>query len=184
MNSIAYNIGYYAGILARIAFFAAIFLIILLAGKSKRATPRYDERQIAARNSAYKAGYLTLIGYLLVYAVFDSLSIQWCTGARIGILIGILLSITVFAVTAVRHDAYFGFNENIRTSSAVLSIIAALNLFTGIMPLVTGETVFMKDGLVGTGELSFCVTFAFIVILATLIMHNKKADILSEEEEK
>ena len=42
----------------------------------------------------------------------------------------------------------------------------------------------MKDGLVGTGELSFCVTFAFIVILATLIMHNKKADILSEEEEK
>ena len=179
----AYDIGYTIGALARIAFFAAVFLIILFAGKSGRVAPRYDERQTAARGALYKTGFYTLVIYLLLYAAFDKIGVEWSTGAPVGILTGIFLSVTVFAITAIRKDAYFGFNEKTHKSILLLSLIAALNLFTGIMPILSGETVLFENGLFGTAELSFFVTACFIVILITLIIHKKNAIVAEEEEE-
>ena len=159
-----------------------VFFIGWVSRKSNRATPKYDERQVAARGEAFKAGFFTFVICNALIAIMEGLELQWAESTAIEVLLTVFIAIGVFAVTAIRKDAYFGFNENIRSSVILLSIIAGMNLITGIMRIVDGEDALLENGRIGSGILNFAVTAVFICILAALVLHRKAQAAASDGE--
>lgn len=151
-----------------------VFFICWLGIKSNRAMPQYDERQIAARGKSFELGFYTFAICNALIAIMDSLEIQWAESATIEIFLAILIAFGVFAVTAIRKDAYFGLNENIKLSAILLSILAGINLLTGVMSVLSGEETLLENGKVGDRILNLAVSVLLISVLITLLIHKKK----------
>ena len=70
---------------------AAVIWAVVVSLRKKRSgdAPQFDERQLAARAKAYSSAFFTLLGYLAVVALLDSVAeVRWaarstrCSGRR------------------------------------------------------------------------------------------------------
>lgn len=98
------TISIYAGL--GISFLCSFLLI--MGPDRKNITEKYDERQIIARNQAYKSSFILLLVYLMVCVFLDIAGIQWATASAM-LFIGIMVSITLFVNMCIIKDAYNGF---------------------------------------------------------------------------
>lgn len=60
---------------------AAVIWAVVVSLRKKRSgdAPEFDERQLAARAKAYSSAFFTLLGYLAVVALLDSVAeVRWC----------------------------------------------------------------------------------------------------------
>lgn len=132
--------------LISMASFLAIFLIIFLLAfyfqKSQRGGKRYsyDERQIAARGNAYKAGFYTLLFGFLFNGLFEVFTkTQW--GSPITETLTILcLGIFVYSSICIFNDAYFDRFDKPLRNILVFSIVGMINLWSGIRNILHGES--------------------------------------------
>lgn len=98
---------YLAGILCGLLFGALAYLI---KRKVSNTSCEYDERQMACRGIAFQAGFFTMLLAGMVVALtswagfLPGEALPWHMGA-------LLLGVGVFAVVAIRRDAYVGFQE-------------------------------------------------------------------------
>ena len=69
---------------------------------------KYDERQILARNQAYKTSYIFLLLYLTVCIALEVVDVKWAMFETM-ILIGIFSSITIFAMICVENAKAFSY---------------------------------------------------------------------------
>lgn len=129
--------GFVVGLLAVAVVFAVVRRMALRRGEGPR---KYDERQVAARGKAYAAAYFTLLIYLAVWLVLSSLELPFFPGTA-AILLGFLLSITVFVCYSIFHDAYFRCSERPTTWLWVIGAVSALNLGIGIGRICRGATL-------------------------------------------
>ena len=104
MEDKTYILGFIAGL-------AAVALVRLLAGRKRRQAQNYDERQMAARGVAYRLAYTTLVGALMADVLVQSLYGPW-TERGVDLILGIFLSVLVFILACVRHDAYFSLGRS------------------------------------------------------------------------
>ena len=125
MNA-AYALGLGIGILAGLLIFA----VYRLANKGGRGRRDYDERQIAAQGRAARAAMYAHLIYaaaaIIGYAAFGLRFID-LPGAM---MLGVCLSVGVFAVSCIWNDAYFTAANSPRSSIAALAAFALLQILS------------------------------------------------------
>ena len=176
-----HNVAYIAGIICGLLICVVIGVVFRLRqGKTGgRGKVEYDERQIVARGKAYKAGFFTTLFYSLLFFALSVTEIPFFQSVT-GMLAGVFLGIAVFAVTAIRHDAYLGLNEK-KGSFLVLGVIVTLaNLVSGVVAGMDGEL--MMDGQLTHRCLNPMAGVLFLVIVVALLLHDRKAGEAEEEE--
>lgn len=80
------------------------YILEMLSGRRKKEA-QYDERQILARNKAYKVSFIFLVLYCTVCAVLAGVPIKWAS-VPIMFFIGVFGSVTVFVTLCIINDAY------------------------------------------------------------------------------
>lgn len=112
---------YLVGILCGLLFGALAYLI---KQKVSNKSCEFDERQMACRGIAFQAGFFTMLLAGMVVALtswagfLPGEALPWHVGA-------LLLGVGVFAVVAIRRDAYVGFQERPRKFFFIGSVFVA-----------------------------------------------------------
>ncbi len=121
----------------------------------------YDERQEQARGVAYKYGFLTLAVCVFLFDMVMTL-FPW-VGTEVGGYLCLDLGITVFAVTAIRRDAYLRLYERPGKVVALLAL-------SGLGGLAWGVCSLRKAGVLvdGTLNVSAALVAASVSALLTL----------------
>ena len=135
-----HNMTGFLGAAVGVAIAVVIWVVVVSLRKERSGdAPQFDERQLAARARAYSSAFFTLLGYLAVVAVLDSVAeVHWCD-LYTACFLGMMLALDVFAVAAIRSDAYFGIHERPVASIVLFAFVAVLNLGVAIARFAAGE---------------------------------------------
>ena len=166
------------GFLAGLLLVAAVMFIRNL--KNGKADPQFDERQMAARNQAYKHAFFSLLLYCAVCAVLDALEIKWATLTAI-LFIGIFGSVLLFAVICIIKDAYEGLNQRRSSSLLIFSVVGAVNLAVFIVNVADGESL-LTDGLLNERILNPCMAVMFFALAAVWFFKSRTEAKAGESE--
>ena len=128
---------------------------------------KYDERQLLARNTAFKAAFITLITYCFGCGIINCLDIVWAD-LPIQMFLGALISITFFSAYCIIMDAYFTSTKKRKwnfityhLSTAVLSTLSVL------IDAGRGEALWSSDGLSPLAlKIAFSASFFVIGIIS------------------
>ena len=143
-------------------------LVVWLTGKKR---PRqYDERQIAARGEAFRAGFIVLAVYETVYALLSGLGVRYADEMA-GPLVGIILSAAVFAVFAIARDAYDALGQK-KTSVWFWFGCGLLWIGVGAMRVTSGDAV--RDGLLTVSALPLFLGVAVLAVGAAVLIHDRQ----------
>lgn len=154
-------------------------LIMISFRKSKSISDKFDERQLIGRGQAYRLAFFTLLGYTAVYACLDSAGVKWCETAA-GLIVGVFVSVTVFAVTAICRDALVGIRGDSKSVLILWSIVIFVQLVC--FALDCAERKVIENGVLTLSVVSLVNAVCFIIILAVYLVHEKKAKLPEEEE--
>lgn len=130
-------IGFVVGIVA-----AAVLALIARKIVARRggATGEYDERQQVVRGRAFTLAYAVIMVYLAVWMVLRNVELPFFNHPS-SVLVGILLSVTVFVGYSVFNDAYFRTSDRPGTYIALIGAVGLLNLILGIRHWVRETTL-------------------------------------------
>lgn len=160
---------YVIGMLCGFIFVILLVIIIAILRKGNKEKCHFDERQQSARGRAYQIGFFTMMIYFGIYGLVDMLGVVWCE-TSIGLFIGILIGVAVFALTAIRNDAYLAINENIKTFSALGIIVVVVETVVTVLDFLDGSII--DNGKLTTNSIGMFVGLLWLVILAALSVHN------------
>lgn len=180
MLSMEYMIGLILGILAGVAVVALIVVVCRKKTGMRFGKCEYDERQLLARGKAFRAGFFTILIYEAVYAMVDVAGVKWCANVT-GIMLGLMLGITVFAVVAISEDAYMSMNERPAGWIIIWCVVIGLNLVCGLRQALEGELI--RDGMLTEEWMNWMCAGMFAVILIAQLAHNRKLKREELEEE-
>lgn len=136
-----YRLGLLLGMAAGIA--AGVVILVVLFRK-KVLDMHFDERQERARGVAFKYGFFTLAGSMLVLGCVDT-AIHWCD-MMMGMSLCACTGVTVFAATAIWKDAYLGLYERPWKVLMLFAALSVFNLGIGVAHLLDGSLV--ENGIV------------------------------------
>lgn len=153
--SIYFNFGRMTGFVFGLVLglIICVFLFRVLRGKWGIRS-QYDERQKAARGTAYAVGFWTLMGYLCLWFVLEDIGLP-LPHSSVMLAVGMMLALAVQACISIWKDAYYGIYDKPKRFLLTLAVVDAYNL--GIYILIT------RHNLVGDSSLP-------ILLLATLIL--------------
>lgn len=180
MPSMEYVIGLIVGVLVVLAVVALVVMICRKKGSMRFGKCEYDERQMLARGKAFRAGFFTILIYEAVYAMVDVAGIKWCANVT-GIMLGLMLGITVFAIVAISKDAYMSMNERPTGWMIIWCVVIGLNLVCGLRQALEGELI--RDGMLTEEWMNWMCAGMFIAILISQLVHNRKLKREELEEE-
>lgn len=171
-----HNISALLGVAVGVAIAAAIWaLLVSLRNKRSGDAPQFDERQLAARAKAYSSAFFTLLGYLAVVAVLDSVAeVHWCD-LYTACFLGMMLALDVFVVTAIRSDAYFGIHERPVASIVLFAFVAVLNLGVAIARFADGEPLLAHGLLTRESSMNLILGIGFVPVTVAAIVSAARA---------
>ncbi len=175
-DSKSWLMGFYVGI----ALALVIFLVLFLIRNKNGNKPKFDERQITARNHAYKYAFFTLLVYITVCGFLDTVGVRWAQLTAM-LFIGTMASVTVFAAICIFKDAYEAINERRHISLILWVCIGGVNTGTFIMNLVKGVP-FFTDGLLNEQVIYPCMGSLFLVLGAVQLIKNLTDKKAAEKE--
>ena len=165
-----------------LAVFMIIVLIlcILIMVKKRSDSEGFDERQLLLRGNAYKYAFFSLILFEAFYAVALLLIGHPLMADGVSALLGVFLSITVFAVYCINNDAFKSNRPsfNLKTYSILLAAVTLINGWNGIQSLRSGEMI--QNGLLQLSVSALACAVCFLIILIVLL---RKAVLDKKEEE-
>ncbi len=165
-------------------FCVVLFLIIWLGSTlSDKNKVIFDERQLIARNKAYKYAFFVLLLYFTAVEAIDILGVlDFHCSSQSNLGIGLFLSIGTFTVTSIFNDAYIPIINGRPIHSIILySLLGFSQLYYG-MKMIEDNGGIIYDGQINIPIfLSFSILF-FMMSLSLLIklIIDKKA---SKEKE-
>ncbi len=167
--TLAFGIGLMVGILI-------VIITVLIIKKKTNNNCQYDERQLAVRGQAFKAGFLTfVICQLAVYflEIFKEEALMILVPGTVSMIV-ILLSLLVFIEVAIFKDAYFSPNKPFSKKWFCLMLILTVSI---LLRGFTTDDLWFKVFNLGAGA------FMSIVLVSILIkmLISKKSD---EEDEE
>lgn len=170
-------IGFWVGLLVSMV---AVFVIFFV--KTKNDTnAKYDERQLIARNNAYKFSFFTLIGYCVLCGVLDAAEIRWATLCT-QMFIGVVLSAMVFVILCVIKGAYNGLNQSGAASAVFTGFIGLLNLIVFIGNVFVENEPLWTDGMLNDHIINLCVAVMFLAVSVIQLVKNRIEKKTGEEE--
>lgn len=175
-RSIAYWLGFFVGILV-VALVSVIFTIIM---KKKNGKCEYDERQELARGKAYKYAYFTLLMYLLLSIIGMNL-IEAHIPFTIVAFVGICISVSVYAISCIKNDAYIGLQRNANKTAIAFILAGIINLGCGCVRMVKGEQLLAEDFVDNV-----CINFMaglLLFLIAIVLLVKAQYDKKHEDEE-
>ena len=123
----------------------AVFVLIMIARIKKVRKAQYDERQLLARNAAFRYSFFFLLFYSFVCAVLQLCNVIWAELA-IQMFLGIILSLALFVALCIIKDAYFSASKKYNTNAVIFffayGVVNTVYLMYG---LVKGKT-FWENG--------------------------------------
>lgn len=146
-------------------FAAYLGLVLYFCRRERAGEPRFDERQEQARGVAYKYGFFTLVVSIWLFSQFAGF-FPWI-GVETGGILCVDLGLTVFAMTAVRKDAYLKLRERPGRTAAILALAGAGGLCLGMFrigkegPLADG-TLDLWAAVIAAGVSDLLVLTAFL----------------------
>jgi len=155
-----------------------LFLFFITRKKKNNKNAEYDERQIAARGKAFRAGFFSMMLYFAWFMVVSTFELELINRYNVYfIFAGIVFGTGVFAVIAIKNDAYLKLNTKVGTQLKVMVLITVVNIASGIVNYVYGDA---KSGAFLMNAL--CALLS-IVILAAILIHQKKISGNEEDAE-
>lgn len=171
-RSFAYKMGYLVGMLVGVG---AGLIVVMLCFKyvriRKGSNFEYDERQQLARGNGFKYAYITGVVYNGVLCLLTMAGIPLPVEQSVLIMMGILLTVLIYAVYCIRHDAYVSLNENANRLMIVFIILGGINTFIGVMHVVHG-TMF-EDGVFTFHGINLLCGIFLLVVAVVLFAHTK-----------
>lgn len=177
-----HNMYYYLGMICGFLF---VFLIIMLMRWGILKTggridlrckaDSYDERQQLARGTAYKRAFFVLLFYIAVVSALSEMDISIFMSFG-GMWLGVCISVLVFVITCIVHDAYMSLYENAKGIIMMMSSIGVLNILVAFSYL-TGEKPFLENGVIATNCVNLMVGVMFVIITVVFVgrlNYNKK----------
>ena len=191
-SSTEYKIGNVIGLIAGIALGLLLacllkFLIRKMGGRFELIwqirKDSYDERQLIERGKAYRAGFYTLLIYVVAACWLSDLFDVPVLMSFGGMWLGVSLALLVFALRCIRTDAYMSLYENPKGLIIMFLVIGLLNLVLG------GAVVLRMGTLLENGVLSvYCVNLEtgilFLTVLGMFVARLLKGGDSSEEEDE
>ena len=157
--SLGYNFGLLTGVL--VGALVGLGMIALLF-RLKVMDLTFDERQERARGQAYKYGFWTLMGCLLLYGFSDMVLGRWCDVIT-GVMLCAAAALIVFGSVCIVKDAYLSLKEKPRTIMTLLTVVTLLNLAIGAMHWKSGRMV--RDGVLTFGAANLICGLMVLVIM-------------------
>ena len=178
------NNDYAAGLAVGIIVAIVLFAIIWKFSKNKMKG-KFDERQELVRGRGYKYACFTLLGLLTLdlllecFRAFEALPIT----RELYLFFMILVGVMVYALYCVKNDSYFGVGMDTRTYRAVMWIVIVCNAISAVSGLMNGGA--MVDGKLAFGPWAALIfVIAFIILMISLKVRSRRADLEEAEEEK
>ncbi len=162
-------------------------IILNVSRKGEACSQVYDERQIVNRGKAYKYAFITMLIYMVLlevcYAAADFVgSFKMPVDNMTLILVGILISVLVYAIYAILKDAYFRPDDNRSFLFGFYIVLTVMDIVIGIYHVINGDAV--KDGMItffGCGGLLAGIAMA---ILIAVVIIKRVQDKRSEADEQ
>lgn len=160
-----------------LAFLCGFIVAVLAVGifrgiyKKKKGTKcEYDERQILARNSAYKGAFFTLAAYCILCMFMNLLELEWAV-VSVQMIIGVLLSALIFNIICIFKDAYFVQKGWTMTSFLVFSLLmCAVQVFSFVMNITEDNNPIFTNGVLNENIVNLiCGIIFFGTAVATII---------------
>lgn len=168
-ENLAYSLGVIAGLLVVALICAVVARIAKRRGKCAKA--QFDERQVVARGKAYRYAFFTVLFYLLAWGLFELATDIRLWDTYTGCFLGVFLSVTVFAVIAIRNDAYFALNERAATYLGISVLVTILNLGVGVWNLLDGDTPVIENGVLTYHSVNLLVGGMFLILTIVIAAH-------------
>ena len=168
-----HNIGLLVGMLVGVAVGLGVVAMCFKYVKirKKESGFEYDERQELARGTGFKYAYVTSIVYNGVLCLFTATGITLPVEQSVLIMVGILLSVLVYVIYCIQHDAYVSLNENANRLMIVFVILGGFNTMIGVMHLIHG-TMFENGVFTFHGINLLCGIF-LLLVAGVLFTHTK-----------
>jgi len=177
-HSRSYQIGFMVGACGSVFLGAILILVIVLLSKNNDSSKKqYDERQILARGTAFKAAFFTMFIYNIILCFLQIADFPIPMEKSLLPLLGIVVGTIVFVGYAIMNDAYFSLNQNKKGLLILFAALGILQTANGIYGIVTGEAV--KNGIMTVRAGSLFTGIMFILLFVFL---GIKALIDREEE--
>lgn len=160
---------------------AAVVVIVFIVIACSKSTKKddFDERQLLARNAAYKYAFFTLALYNVVCAILFGAEIKWAdTGTQM--MIGLHISAFVFAALCILRDAFFTQTSRTMKSCFLFSVFCLLlATSTNIISAISSGKEFVSDSGFNLNIMPFCSGILWfglgIVAVVKMIINKKQA---------
>ena len=156
---------------------SATALLLTLSKNGTDFKCKYDERQELLQGRAFKYAFYTLLIYLVFPIFFAIGDIRIPAEQSVVLSVGMVFSISVFAVYSIWKEAYFSLNENKTKLLLSFSFFILFNLIIGLWSASSGE-------LIENGILTYrCINLLFAIWGICLLIEIFVKQILSKKEE-
>lgn len=141
-----------------IACISPLIIVCAVVGAQDTSRGKFDERQLAAQGTCYKAAFFTMIGYYVVYFIGE-LGFPAFMGrlGGVGIFTGIIVSVGVLAVLCIIKEAYLPPKANKKSNIWLEGFMLFLFLLNFLIRL--------DEGFVSEGKLTMLVVYLEVAIL-------------------
>ncbi len=154
-----------------------LLLIVMVAAwaltRKARCNEQFDEMQLKIRAKGFQIGFFTALGLMMVLAfLLETNAIPLVTPGLLT-LAALLISVTVFAIYAITHDAFLSIRGDGKNHIILYSVIVIVEIVNVVRHAVMGT---LMDGAVldfGVGA-GIMMGICFLAILVTLIVKKMK----------
>ena len=161
-------------------------LIIVMAAawamtRKARCQEKFDEMQLKIRARGYQIGFFTALGLMMVLACLLETGCVTVVTPGLLALAFLMISVTVFAVYCISHEAFVSLRGDGKSHIALYSVIIIVEIANIIRHAARGTV--LENGRLEFGfgaGIVMCVCFT--AILVTLIVKKMKAGKEADEE--
>ena len=137
--------------------------------KKKSCTEQYDEMHLKIRAMGYQIGFFTALILFLCLVLLWETGLLTVVTPGFAIYAAMLISVIVFAIYCILHDAFLAINGKPNLYIGIFSAIVLLQGATTVRYLMEGEI--LEDGKLTFGSGAPALMFVcFLAILITLIV--------------
>lgn len=151
-----------------------------LSRKAMKRTTEYDEMQLKIRAKGYQIGFYTALILIMLLVLLYEMNLLSTVTPGFAAYAALIVSVTVFAIYCILHDAFLAVRGNPKSYLGIFSIIVLLEGFTTVRYLTAGEL--LEDGRLTFSSGAPALMFiCFLAILITLIVKTVRNGKEAEE---
>lgn len=147
-----------------------------LSRKAMQKNCEYDEMQLKIRAKGYQIGFYTALFLLMIIVLLYELNCLTVVTPGFATFAALILSVTVFTIYCILHDAFISIRGDSRTQIAVFSLVVLAEGLASIRYLTGGEL--FKNGVLtfdcGAPSLMFICFLAILITLIIKTVRNRK----------